>query len=101
MTPVLPNAECLRPVCGEKDAGRLLWQQRGDERGIVGFGIDIGWRSAVDRDQLQLAGVLIGADERTCAGITFEQSQLREDLAVEQNRIPNPILIPRGDDWRS
>src|SRR3712207_8607904 len=42
-------------------------------------GIDVRRRYALDRDQLQFTAVLIGADDRTCAGIACELSQLRED----------------------
>ena len=76
----------------------LVRRKRGYKRGVVGFGIDVRWRRSLDRDQLQFAGFLIGADDGTSAGIAFEQGQLREHSPVEQDRVPGPVLVVRGDD---
>ena len=81
----------------------MLWfdRQRGDECGVVSFSVDVGWGRSGDRDYLQLAGVVVDADDGTRAGIALESGQVCEDSPVEQDRVAHSVLIERSDDRRA
>ena len=51
-----------------------------------------------DWDHVQIARVVIGAHDRTRAGITLESGKLWEDSTVEQDRVAHPVLVTRDDD---
>ena len=78
-----------------------MLRQRGDERGVVRFGVDVGWGLPGDWDHEQVARVVIGADDRTRAGVALESGKLREDPAVEQDRVAHAVLVARYDDRRT
>jgi hypothetical protein len=75
-----------------------LLRYGGDECGVVRFGVDVGWGLSGDGDHEQIAGVVIGADDWTRPGVTLESGKLREDPAVEQDRVTHPVLVARGGD---
>ena len=99
-----PARTTLAPRCGSRLAqGEGEWTPVavdivGDERGVVGFGVDVRWGRSGDWDHVQFAGVVIGADDRTRPGVALESGQLREDSPVEQDRVAHPVLVARGDD---
>ena len=76
-----------------------MLRHAGDERGVVCFGVDVGWGLAGDWDHVQVARVVIGADDWTRPGVTLKSGKLREDLAVEQDRVAHPVLVARDHDW--
>ena len=51
-----------------------------------------------DWHHVQLARVVMGADDRSRAGVALESGKLREDPTVEQDRVAHPVLIARNDD---
>ena len=85
----------------ERGIGRRLLWQHGEERGVVGFGVYVRWGWTGDGGDVELAGVVIGADDGTGAGIAFERGQLREDPPVEQDRVAHAVFVARSDDRRT
>ena len=75
-----------------------MWRHGGDERGVVRFGVDVRWGLPGDRDHVQVAGIVVGAHDRTRAGVTLESGKLRKDSTIEQDRVAHPVLVARDDD---
>jgi hypothetical protein len=78
-----------------------LWRQRGDEGGVVRFGVDIGRCLSGNWDHVQIARVVIGADDWTRSGVALEGGKLRKDSTVEQDRVAHPVLVAGGGDRRA
>jgi len=75
-----------------------LLRHADDERGVVGFGVDVGWGVPGDWDHVQIAGVVMSTDDGTSTGVALECDKLREDPAVEQDRIAHPVIVARSRD---